>query len=134
VGSRAHDHYLEKSRPSAFNGTDLAGWLVAQQSDTLTVKGYMTHNCDASIINRAVHPGLAVEFLHDATGSVSYENSAGFASAQHIHRVFSGVLESRFAAVVSTDEWLAAVKKHAPHPRGNVYVSDEAARRRTAVA
>ena len=134
VGSRAHDHYMEKSLPSAFAGTDLADWLAAQQIDTLTVVGYMTHNCDASTINHAVHLGLTVEFLHDATGSVSYENSAGFASAQDIHRVFSVVLQSRFAAVASTDEWVAAVQGGVPLERGSIYASNQRARASRAAA
>jgi nicotinamidase-related amidase len=134
VSSRAHDHYVEKSLPSAFANTDLADWLAARQIDTLTVTGYMTHNCDASTINHAVHAGLAVEFLHDATGSVPYENSAGFASAEEIHRVFSVVLQSRFAAVASTDEWLASVKSGAPLARGNIYASNQAARARGMIA
>jgi nicotinamidase-related amidase len=134
VGERARDHYVEKSLPSAFTGTDLADWLAARQIDTLTVTGYMTHNCDASTINHAVHSGLAVEFLHDATGSVPYENSAGFASAQDIHRVFSVVLQSRFAAVASTDEWIAAVKSGAPLERGNIYASNQKARATRAAA
>ena len=128
--SRERDHYVEKSLPSAFTGTDLADWLAARQIDTVTVVGYMTHNCDASTINHAVHAGLAVEFLHDATGSVPYENSAGFASAEEIHRVFSVVLQSRFAAVASTDEWLAAVSSGAPLERGNIYASNQKARSR----
>src|SRR5258708_1805310 len=86
VAARAHDHYIEKSRASAFTGTDLADWLAAQQVDTLTVAGYMTHNCDASTINHAYHAGFAIEFLHDATGSLPYENSADFSGAKHIHR------------------------------------------------
>lgn len=134
VGSRAHDHYLEKSLPSAFAGTDLADWLAAQHIDTLAVVGYMTHNCDASTINHAVHLGLTVEFLHDAAGSVPYENSAGFASAQDIHRVFSVVLQSRFAAVASTDEWVAAVKGGVPLERGNIYASNQRARASRAAA
>lgn len=134
VGERARDHYVEKSLPSAFTGTDLADWLAARQIDTLTVTGYMTHNCDASTINHAVHSGLAVEFLHDATGSVPYENSAGFASAQDIHRVFSVVLQSRFAAVASTDEWIAAVHSGAPLARGNIYASNQKARATRAAA
>jgi nicotinamidase-related amidase len=77
VASRERDHLIVKDLPSAFTGTDLADWLAARQIDTLTVVGYMTHNCDASTINHAVHAGLAVEFLEDATGSVSYENQAG---------------------------------------------------------
>lgn len=134
VSSRAHDHYLEKSLPSAFTGTDLADWLADQRIDTLTVAGYMTHNCDASTINHAVHAGLAVEFLHDATGSVPYENSAGFASAEDIHRVFSVVLHSRFAAVASTDEWIAAVTNRTPLERGNIHASNQKARASRAAA
>jgi nicotinamidase-related amidase len=130
VASRERNHYVEKSLPSAFTGTDLADWLTARQIDTVTVVGYMTHNCDASTINHAVHAGLAVEFLHDATGSVPYENSAGFASAEEIHRVFSVVLQSRFAAVASTDEWLAAVNSGVPLERGNIYASNQKARSR----
>ncbi|MBW9103420.1 cysteine hydrolase family protein [Paraburkholderia phenoliruptrix] len=130
VASRERDHYVEKSLPSAFTGTDLGEWLAARSIDTLTVVGYMTHNCDASTINHAVHAGLAVEFLHDATGSVPYENSAGFASAEDIHRVFCVVLQSRFAAVASTDEWLAALANGAPLERGNIYASNQKARSR----
>ncbi|OAJ65565.1 cysteine hydrolase family protein [Paraburkholderia ginsengiterrae] len=134
VSSRAHDHYVEKSLPSAFTDTDLADWLAARQIDTLTVTGYMTHNCDASTINHAVHSGLTVEFLHDAAGSVPYENSAGFASAEDIHRVFSVVLQSRFAAVASTDAWLAAVASGTPLERGNIYASNQKARAARAAA
>ena len=134
VGTRAHDHYIEKSMASAFAGTDLADWLAAQQIDTLTIVGYMTHNCDASTINHAVHAGLTVEFLEDATGSLSYENQAGFASAEEIHRVFSVVLHSRFAAVASTQQWIAAVEAGVALERGNIYVSNQQARARLAKA
>jgi nicotinamidase-related amidase len=132
VASREHDHYVEKALPSAFTNTDLAEWLAARDIDTLTVVGYMTHNCDASTIVHALHMGLAVEFLDDATGSVPYENSAGFASAEEIHRVFSVVLQSRFAAVASTQQWIAAVKSGAPLERGSIYASNQKARAKTA--
>jgi nicotinamidase-related amidase len=128
VASRERDHIITKSLPSAFTGTDLADWLAAQHIDTLTVAGYMTHNCDASTVNHALHAGLAVEFLEDATGAVSYENRAGFASAQEIHRVFSVVMQSRFAAVASTGEWIAALKTGAQLERGNIYASNQKAR------
>jgi nicotinamidase-related amidase len=134
VGSRPHDHYVEKSLPSAYAGTDLGAWLAAREIDTLTVIGYMTHNCDASTVFHALHDGLAVEFLADATGSVPYENSAGFASAQDIHRVFSVVLQSRFAAVASTEQWIAAVKSGAPLERSNIYASNQKARANQAAA
>ncbi|RQM49681.1 cysteine hydrolase [Paraburkholderia bannensis] len=129
VASRERDHYVEKSLPSAFAGTDLGAWLAARGIDTLTIVGYMTHNCDASTAFDATHAGLAVEFLEDATGAVPYENSAGAASAAEIHRVFSVVMQSRFAAVACTDAWLAALAEGAPLPRDNIYLSNQRARK-----
>ncbi|HTH60219.1 MAG TPA: isochorismatase family protein [Paraburkholderia sp.] len=132
VASRGRDHLVEKSLPSVFAKTDLADWLAARDIDTLTIVGYMTHNCDASTAFEATHRGLKVEFLADATGSVPYENDAGFASAEEIHRVFSVVMQSRFAAVASTDAWLAAVKAGEPLTGGNIYASNQKARSRAA--
>lgn len=128
VASRERDHYVEKSLPSAFTGTDLKAWLAERGIDTLTVAGYMTHNCDASTVFEATHAGLAVEFLVDATGSVPYANEAGTASAEDIHRAFSVVMHTRFAAVVTTDAWLAAVKAGVPLARDNIYASNQRAR------
>ena len=102
IARRPRDHYVEKTPPSAFTGTDLEDWLRANHIDTIAVVGYMTHNCDLSTIIHAVHMGFAVEFLSDASGSVPYANSAGYASAEDIHRVVSVVLQSRFAAVLKT--------------------------------
>jgi len=134
VASREHDHYVEKSLPSAFAQTDLADWLARRGIDTLTIAGYMTHNCDASTAFDATHCGLKVEFLVDATGSVPYENDAGFASAEDIHRVFSVVMHSRFAAVATTDAWLAALAAGAPLAGGNIYASNRQARATRAAA
>jgi nicotinamidase-related amidase len=128
VASRPHDHYLRKTLPSAFPETDLAQWLQAKGIDTLTVVGYMTHNCDSSTINHALHNGTAVEFLHDASGTVSYLNQAGYASAQEIHRIFSVVLQSRFAAVMSTQEWVDSVSTGATLVGDNIYHSNQRAR------
>jgi len=64
---------------------------------------------------------------------VPYENSAGFASAEEIHRVFSVVLQSRFAAVASTQQWIAAVASGGQLERGSIYASNQKARARTAV-
>ena len=116
VASRPHDHYVSKTLPSAYPETDLAQWLQTNGIDTLTVVGYMTHNC------------AAVEFLHDASGSVPYQNQAGFASAEEIHRVFSVVLQSRFAAVMSTQDWVHSVKTGAVPVRDNIYKSNQRAR------
>ncbi|MGX5730829.1 cysteine hydrolase family protein [Pseudoxanthomonas beigongshangi] len=128
VARRPRDHYIGKSLASAFTGTDLADWLAARGIDTLTVVGYMTHNCDASTIYEGAHRGLRMEFLHDATGALPYANAAGSASAEEIHRVFSVVFHSNFAAVASTADWIAALDAQAPLPIDNVPQSNQRAR------
>ena len=88
----------------------------------------MTHNCDDSTVKHAVHAGLSVEFLADATGAVPYENRAGRASAEEIHRVFTVVMQSRFAAVLTTAEWIAALETGEPPERDTIYASNQKAR------
>jgi len=128
VANRPRDHHMEKQLPSAFAGTDLADWIVQNRIDTLAVAGYMTHNCDDSTVKHALHIGLAVEFLTDATGAVSYANRAGRASAEEIHRVFTVVMQSRFAAVMTTDEWITSVQTGRPVVRETIYSSNQRAR------
>lgn len=128
VAERAASHHINKSLASAFTGTGLADWLAARGIDTLTVVGYMTHNCNAATIYEAAHSGLQVEFLADAGGSPSYENAAGKASAEEIHRVYSTVFHSSFAAVTSTEAWIAAVREGKALERDNVYLSAQRAR------
>lgn len=128
VTSRAYDHHVHKTLPSAFTETDLAGWLAERRIDTLAVVGYMTHNCNASTIIEAAHRGLAAEFLHDASGSLPYANDAGSATAEEIHRAYSVVFHSRYAAVVATDAWIDAVRAGTALPRDNIAASNRRAR------
>ncbi|PZV39972.1 cysteine hydrolase family protein [Mesorhizobium kowhaii] len=132
IARRSRDHYVEKNLPSAFTGTDLEDWLRANAIDTLTVVGYMTHNCDLSTIIHAVHMGFAVEFLSDATGSVPYANSAGYASAEEIHRVVTIILQSRFAAVLKIAEWVECLKTGTLPERDTIFGSNQRALSRNA--
>lgn len=134
VAQRPHDHRVEKWLPSALAGTDLGPWLQARDIDTLVVVGYMTHNCNDSTIRQAVHEGWQVEYLHDASGAPSYRNRAGAASAEEIHRVFCVVLQSRFAAVMSTDEWLQVLDGSTEPERGSIYASSRPAHQNGASA
>ena len=132
IARRGRDHYVEKTLPSAFTGTDLEAWLRANAIDTIVVVGYMTHNCDLSTTIHAVHMGFAVEFLSDASGSVPYANSAGYASAEDIHRVVSVVLQSRSAAVLKTADWIDCLKTGALPERDTIYASNQRALQRNA--
>ena len=128
IAKRPRDHLVTKAFPSVFTGTDFADWLARNEIDTLSVTGYMTQNCDASTVFEAMHRGLNVEFLSDATGALPYENAAGRVSAEEIHRVFSVVFHSNFAAVATTDAWVAALKAGAAIEKDNVVMSNRRAR------
>lgn len=128
VANRKHDHYIEKSLPSAFTGTDLRDWLDLHEIDTVTLVGYMTHNCVASTAFAALHGGLAVEVLEDATGSVPYANWAGSASARQIHETFMIVLQSRFAAVLPAAEWTRLLASGGRPERDSIVGSNQRAR------
>jgi nicotinamidase-related amidase len=128
VTSRSYDHLVEKMLPSAFTGTDLADWLAARDVDTIVIAGYMTQNCDESTARDAVHRGLAAEFLADATGTLALSNRAGSVCAEDLHRAVLVVLQSRFAAVGTTQEWIHAIGGGTPLERPNIFSSTEAGR------
>ncbi len=128
VRSRATDHHILKGLPSAFTGTDLDAWLHTNEIDTISIIGFMTHNCNLSTIVQAVHAGFSVEYLSDATGSVSYQNKAGKASAEEIHRAFCVVFQSRFAAVMTTQEWINTVRTGIIPERDTIFRSSQRAR------
>jgi nicotinamidase-related amidase len=127
VAQRPYDHAVEKRLASALTGTDLADWLRGRHIDTLSIVGYMTHNCDDATARQAAHEGWKVELLHDAAGSLPYANARGSATAEEIHRVFTVVMHTGFAAVVSTDEWLDAVAGGNALQADNVYLSNQRA-------
>jgi nicotinamidase-related amidase len=127
VANRDFDHYIEKQMPSAFAGTDLLQWTRDNSIETLTVVGYMTHNCVAATVFEAMHVGLAVEVLSDATGSVPYANRAGRVSARDLHKTFMAVFQSRFAAVMTTDRWITHLTDRTTPERDTIFRSHQRA-------
>lgn len=127
-------HYVEKSLPSALAGTDLGEWLREREIDTLTVAGYMTQNCNHSTVLQAMHEGWSVEYLSDATGTLALANRANRASAREIQEAFCVVMQSRFAAVMTTREWLQAIAGEALPERESLFASVRQARAATYAA
>ncbi len=123
VASLKPDLLVHKQLPSALAGTELAQWLKKEEIDTLTVTGYMTQNCNESTIRQATHEGWAVEFLHDAAGTVSFRNSQGLLKAEDMHKAACVVLQSRFAAVMTTQEWTHCIQTGEAPIRDSIYQS-----------
>lgn len=127
VATRPRDLLVEKTLPSTFAGTDFGAWLQHNKIDTLSVVGYMTHNCNDSTIRQAMHEGFDVELLSDACGSLPYSNRAGSASAEQIHQVTTVIMESSYAAVMSTSEWGDLLASGQSAPRDNIFSSNQRA-------
>lgn len=128
VATRPYDHLVEKTLPSSFAGTDLADWLVRHDIDTLTITGYMTQNCVEDTSREAVHRGYGVEVLSDATGALPMSNGVGTLTAEQIHQTVLVVLQSFFASVVTTVQWIDAVRHKTP-PSGPDFAGAAAAAR-----
>jgi len=128
VTARPLTLHLEKSLPSVFANTGLKDWLRERGIDTLTIAGYTTNNCVDSTVKHAMHAGLSVEVLSDASGTFSYTNSAGAATAEEIHRAFCIIIQSRFGAVATTADWIGAARAGTTLPRDTPIESNRRAR------
>jgi len=128
IARRPHDALFEKGKASSFAGTGLGEWLSARGIDTITIAGYMTHNCDAATTFDANAAGLKVEVLSDATGSLPYTNAAGAATAEEVHRVLTVVFQSNFAAVLDTASWIDGLASGRVPERDNIFSSNRRAR------
>jgi nicotinamidase-related amidase len=100
---------MEKNLPGSFTDTGLESFLRKRQIDTVTISGLMTHICCDTTSRQAFHLGFKVEFLSDATGTLSLDNSAGSVTAEDLHRTVLVVQQARFGTVMSTETWIALI-------------------------
>lgn len=97
LGVRADEARVVKKGPSAFHGTDLAGWLTARRVDTLIVCGATTSGCVRATVVDAVQAGFRV--------LVPRECVADRARRPHEASLFD--MDQKYADVLSLDETLA---------------------------
>jgi nicotinamidase-related amidase len=106
VAGRPRDLLMEKNLPGSFTGTPLEEWVKDNGIDSVVISGYMTQMCCDTTARQALHLGLNVEFLADATGTLALDNSAGHVSAEELHRAILVTQQMRFSQVLSTDDWI----------------------------
>ena len=124
---------VHKQYASVFAGTDVAEWLRARGVDTVTIVGYMTNNCDLGSVVEAEALGFAAEVLSDATGAIHLANEAGQVSARSVHTTLMVLLQSNFAAVTTTAQWVEALRSGASLPKSNLVESALAGREAAAL-
>ncbi len=101
---------VSKSLASVFEGTGLLEWLRAEGVDTIALTGYMTNNCVLASAAAAEPLGFSVEVLSDATGAIPLSNATGSASAAQVHETVMTLLNSNWAAVATTADWISSVQ------------------------
>jgi nicotinamidase-related amidase len=101
---------VSKSLASIFEGTGLVEWLRAEGVDTIALTGYMTNNCVLASAAAAEPLGFSVEVLSDATGAIPLSNATGSASAAQVHETVMTLLNSNWAAVATTADWISSVQ------------------------
>lgn len=106
VAERPHQVLIDKTMPGSFTGTELERWLRVRGLKTVTIAGYMTHMCCDTTARQAMHRGLNVEFLSDATGTLELDNEAGSVTGEELHRATLCAQQMLISEVVSTDAWL----------------------------
>ena len=106
IACRHHDHLVEKTLPGSFTGTDLEKWLKDRQIDTVVITGYMTQMCCDTTARQAFHLGISVEFISDATGTLSIANAAGSVTAEELHRAILVTQAMRFSKVMTGADWM----------------------------
>lgn len=120
---------ITKHYSSIYAGTHLADWLIEQQINTVTLVGFMSHNCVLSSAVEAEALGLRTEVLSDATGAINLATSAGAVDAATLHSTVMTLLSSNWAAVATTSQWEEAVLQGRPlEASGLVAAAQQAAR------
>ena len=106
VAARPADLLVDKNLPSSFAGTGLEQWLRNNEIDTLTVSGYMTQMCCDSTARDGFHRGYRVEFLSDATGTLTIGNDTGKVADKDLHNAVLVTQASMFSKVMDTADWI----------------------------
>jgi nicotinamidase-related amidase len=109
VKQRPADILVEKNLPGSFTRTTLDAWLKSKGISRVTIAGYMTQMCCDTTARQAFHRGYGVDFLSDATGTLSVTNSAGTITAGDLHKAILITQQMLFSRVLPTNEWIRKV-------------------------
>ncbi len=108
----ADEKIIHKTVNSAFIGTDLEGFLQANQIDTLTIVGLTTPHCVSTTTRMSGNLGYQTYLIADATAAFGLNDHRGvFIDPETIHHLSLATLHEEFATVLDTETFLAQLKK-----------------------
>ncbi len=95
----AGETVVEKPRPNAFSGTDLAE-IVGPAGTPVIIAGFMTHNCVSSTARAAKDLGYGITIAADACTTRDLPSRNGTVSARALHDAELAGLADHHGAVV----------------------------------
>lgn len=126
VGVEFHAHVqplpgeivIQKHHPNCFRDSTLAAQLQQQGVEHLIICGMMTHMAIDATARVAYDAGLKVTVIADACATRSLTFRGTTVPASQVHAASLATLGYLFAAVQTTDEWIADAAKPQPelHP------------------
>jgi nicotinamidase-related amidase len=110
VINRPQEPVVLKHFINSFRDTDLKSILDKHGIDQLLIVGAMSHMCIDGITRAAVDLGYNATVVHDACASRDLEFNGTTVPAAQVHAAFMAALGFGYAAVVSTEEYLASTR------------------------
>lgn len=110
VFPRDGEDVVLKHYANAFRETDLKSILDKNGIDELLICGDMSHLCIDATSRAAVDLGYKVIVVHDACASRDLDFGGILVPAAHVHAAYMAALQTAYASVVSTQEFIHANK------------------------
>jgi nicotinamidase-related amidase len=100
---------IKKHYPNSFKDTGLLNQLNKLKINHLTIVGMMTHMCIDATVRAAYDLGFSCTVLHDACATKNLEFNSMIIPAQTLHNAFLGALQSTYASVINTKEFVQMI-------------------------
>lgn len=107
VAPVAGEAVIVKHFPNSFRETNLKSILDEHGVEEVTVVGAMSHMCIDATTRAAADFGYKTKVVHDACATRDLEFNGVTVPALQVHSALMSALAFGYAAVVSTDEYLA---------------------------
>lgn len=110
VAPGGNEPVIVKNFPNSFLKTELEQILDEEGIEEVTVVGAMSHMCIDATTRAASDLGYKTTVVHDACATRDLEFRGQTVPAAQVHTALMSALEFGYAAVVTTDEYVAAAR------------------------
>lgn len=101
-----NESIIKKHYPNSFRDTSLLTYLHKAHIHQLVIVGMMTHQCIDATTRAAYDLGFTCKIIHDACATSTLRFGNTLIPAQTVHQVSLAALQSTYATLQSTEEYL----------------------------